>query len=221
MTASVGPARWHGGLLYALLATASVAAVFYGRQNFGGQVGGPISLEKMLWLNYTVTAWFVVPGFLVRHPALDPRLRGILGIFLASMITRGAAELWLIYVAFGWSPLYGITHDVLTIGLVAILRLTLRGHPSGSDSFNTAVRRYCTSIQLALVAEIAFAALFYRMHVHQDAVYFAPPTAAFAHINLLTRWVDAAVYADLGLFLWRQRRALFTRPTEIRGALAT
>jgi hypothetical protein len=53
------------------------------------------------------------------------------------------------------------------------------------------------------------------MYVHQEAIYFAAPTEAFAHINLLTRVVDVAVYAYLGAFLWRHRQALFTRPARV------
>jgi hypothetical protein len=192
-----------------LLLTAATSALFYYRQNFAGQVGGPISIEKSLWLNYTITAWFVIPAFLVAHPALARPVRVILGWFLASMVARGVGELWLIYVVFGWSPIYGISHDVFNIALIAVLRRRKRGE---LDPFNTAVLRFSTSIQLSLVAEIAFAALFYRMRVHDDAVYFAAPTPEFAHINLLTRCVDLLVYADLARFLWRQRGPLFGWP---------
>ncbi len=203
------------GLFYALVLTAVASAVLYYRQNFAGQVGGPISVEKALWLNYTITAWFVLPAFLVRHPKVDRPLRLILGGFLVSMIARGAVELWLIYVTFGWSPVYGITHDLSCIGLIAVLRRSVRPWLAGADAFNAAVGRFCVSIQASLVAEIVFAALFYGMGVHRDAVYFAPPTEAFAHINLLTRWVDTAVYLDLGLFLWRQRHVLFRPPAPV------
>lgn len=215
MSARLRPAAPPRGLLAALLLTAACSAAFYYRQNFAGQVGGPISVEKQLWLNYTLTAWFVVPAFLVRHPALAAPLRWILGSFLASMVARGVAELWLIYISFGWSPIYGIAHDILNILLIAGLRAAFRRQLAGTDPFNASVGRFCTSIQLAFVAEIVFAALFYRMNVHADAVYFAAPTEEFAHINRLTRWVDVAVYADLLRFLWRQRGALFARPAPI------
>lgn len=191
--------------------TAAASAVFYYGQNYAGQVGGPISVEKILWLNYAITAWFVVPACLVRHPAVDRSLRGVLGAFLASMLARGVIELWLIYVAFGWSPMYGIAHDVSGIALIAILRHRVRGRLAALDRFNRSIRGFLTSVQLTLVAEIVFAALFHRMAVHQDAVYFAPPTDAFAHVNLLTRWVDVAVYAYLAAFLARHRRILSAR----------
>lgn len=211
MRARAGAPPRPNGLLTALVLGAAVSAVFYYRQNWVGQVGGPISVEKMLWLHYAITTWFVVPAFLVRQSRLARPLRLILGSFLASMLARGVAELWLIYVAFGWSPLYGISHDLFNIVLIAVLRRGRRRQLAGLDAFNADVRRFTAAIQLSMVAEIVFAALFYRMHVHEDAVYFASPTEGFAHINLLTRWVDVAVYAELGRFLWQQRRVLFRR----------
>jgi hypothetical protein len=202
------------GLLYAIAGVAAFSAGFYYRQNVSGQVGGPISVEKILWLNYTLTAWFVVPAFLARHPGLDPALRTIIRCFLASMLVRAAVELPLIYVTFGWSPIYGIAHDVFNIVMIAVLRVAYRDRLARLDPFNREVRRFCAAVQLALVAEIVFAALFYRMGVHREAVYYAPPTEAFRHINLLTRWVDVAVYAHLAFFLWRGRRRVRIVPTS-------
>ena len=201
---------WRGGLLYGIAGVCVLSSVLYYRQNVAGQVGGPISVEKILWLNYTIIAWFVIPFGLLCQSGLDRALRIILATFLASMIGRAAIELPLIYVVFGWTPMYGIAHDLFNIGLIAAFRIAFKDRLDRlSDSFNLGVRRFCTTIQGALIAEIIFAALFYRMRVHQDAVYFAPPTEAFRHINVLTRWVDVAVYTDLGLFLWRQRLRLF------------
>ena len=204
--------RWHGEVFYALLLTAAAASVFYYRQNHAGQVGGPISVEKMLWLAYAITAWYVMPACLLRHPTLARSLRVILGTFLASMLARGVIELWLIYVAFGWSPLYGVAHNLTTTALFVVLLRRFRPELDALAGFDAGVRRFVGSIRLSLVFETVFALLFYRMQVHQDAVYFASSTEAFAHINLLTRGVDAVVYTDLALFLWRQRGPLFTRP---------
>jgi hypothetical protein len=204
-------ARPPAGLLAALGLTMVASAVFYYRQNWAGQVGGPMSIEKSLWLHYAITTWFVIPAFLVRHPAVTRPLRVILGSFLASMLGRGVIELWLIYVAFGWSPLYGIAHNMSNAVLFLVLVRRFRPGLADLDPFNAGVRHFVGSIRLSLLAESVFAFLFYRMQVHQEAVYFAPPTEAFAHITLLTRWVDVVVYADLGLFLWRHRHALFRR----------
>lgn len=208
--AGVAPSeRWSGGLLYAIAAIGLASAVFAYRQNVLGQVGGPISIEKSLWLNYTMTAWIVVPLSLARHAALDPATRRVFMGLLVSMLARTLVELPLIYVTFGWSPLYGIAHDLFTIGLVGALRQVARTGPDAThDAFHRAARRYSAVIQLAFGAEIVFAALFYRMAVHERAVYFAAATEEFRHINLLTRWVDVAVYSHLAHFLWTQRRPL-------------
>ena len=55
-----------GWLLVAAGVTAAVFA-FARKQNRGERVGGPISLPKTLWLNYTLVSWFVLPGALLRR----------------------------------------------------------------------------------------------------------------------------------------------------------
>ena len=138
----------------------------------------------------------------------------MLGAFLASMVSRGLIELWLIYVAFGWSPVYGIGHDLSCIALIAWLRVALDARRRARDAFNRDALGFCTLIQASLVAEIVFAALFHRTGLHRGAVYFAAATDEFRRINLLTRWVDVAVYAGLVRFLARQRTILFHRPAR-------
>jgi hypothetical protein len=199
--------------LYAVVGVAVASAVFCYRQNVAGQMGGPMSVEKILWLNYAITAWFVVPFFLARHPWVDPALRRILGLFLLGMVARGAIELWLLYVAVSWDPLYGIAHDLASIALIGVLRHRLPSRLARRGRLDGDVRAVLGSLQAGLVAEIVFAILFRRMGVHGQAVYFAADTAEFAHINLLTRVVDVLVYADLARFLWRQRARLFFHAT--------
>src|SRR2546422_10677472 len=91
---------------------AAFSTIFYCRQNYAGQVGGPMSVEKILWLNYALTAWLVIPPVLLRPPDLAPPLRVILGSFLASMLGRGVIEVWLLYLAFGWSPPFWLAHKL-------------------------------------------------------------------------------------------------------------
>jgi hypothetical protein len=52
------------GIMGALATLAGLAALFYSRQNAGLQVGGAISIPKMLWLSYALATWFVLPPFL-------------------------------------------------------------------------------------------------------------------------------------------------------------
>src|SRR5262245_7893228 len=91
-----------------LIVLAAVSALFYYRQNWAGQVGGPISPAKILWLDYALIAWLMVPFALWRSPAVHPALRRIYGAHLAGFAARGAIELWLLYGRHAWIPPYGI-----------------------------------------------------------------------------------------------------------------
>ena len=205
-------ASYQGSLLYALAAVTALVTAFGVRQNVSPVIGGPISLPKLLWLNYALLGWFVVPWFLWRHQAVTRSARRIFASHLISLCTRSVVELWMLYVTVSWSPLYGITQDVFQIGLIAAFRAISRRPPAPiEDRFNQAVRRFCTSIQLSLCAEIVFAALFYQTGAHRQAIYFASPTAPYRFINTLTVLVDIAAYANLAIFLWTQRTVLFRR----------
>ncbi|MGH7845950.1 MAG: hypothetical protein ACREQW_12390, partial [Candidatus Binatia bacterium] len=102
----------------AILALTLISLWFYYRQNFAGQIGGAMSLAKLLWLDYTLLAWFVVPFFLWRSPLIEFPLRTIYGAHLLNFATRGAVELWMLYITISWLPPYGITHDLFSIGLI-------------------------------------------------------------------------------------------------------
>lgn len=161
-------------LLYIMGAVTAVVIAFGIRQNVSPIIGGPISLPKVLWLNYAFLGWFVVPWFLWRHPQLTASVRRVLAAHLISMCARGVVELWILYVTVSWSPLYGIAHDLFHIGLIVACRLVSRRAPAlTEDRFNRAARGLCTAIQLSLLAEIMFAALFYQTGAHRQAIYFA------------------------------------------------
>ena len=214
-TARIQSASHQWSLLYVMGIVTAVVIAFGIRQNVSPVIGGPISLPKMLWLNYALLGWFVVPWFLWRHVRVTPSLRRVFGAHLISMYARGVVELWMLYVAISWSPIYGITHDLFQISLIAGFRQASRKSPSiTEDRFNQAVRRFCTSIQLSLLAEIMFATLFYQTGAHHQAIYFASSTASYRFINDLTVLVDIAVYANLAVFLWKQRGVLCRRFTS-------
>src|SRR5207249_11987674 len=112
----------------------------------------------------------------VLHPDLHRDVRLVLAGLLISMVVRGLVELPLIYVTFGWSPIYGIAHDLATIGLIEVLRRRPDAVLAGlTDDFDAAVLAYTHVVPLTFVAEIGFASPFHRMHVHQDAAYLATP----------------------------------------------
>ena len=96
-----------------VIALAAVSLWFYYRQNFAGQIGGGMSIAKLLWLDYALVAWFIVPFFVARSPYIEPSLRRIYGVYLANFIVRGAIELWMLYVTVSWLPPYGDRKSVV------------------------------------------------------------------------------------------------------------
>lgn len=184
-------------LALTLLALTAIGLIFYARQNAGLQVGGAISLPKMLWLGYALAAWFVLPLFLWRDSRLEPSIRRIFGAFWLVMALRGLAELALIYFFQHWNPIYGIAHDLTCIALILVLR---RG-PRPADAINRRALRYTTSLIVGLSGEIAFAGMFLQARSHESAVYFASNHASWGYINLVTSVVLVFVYPDLFLTL--------------------
>lgn len=177
-----------GSLLAASVALALFSLFFAWRQNYKGQLGGAISIAKLLWLDYAIVAWFFIPAILLCSPSLTPGWRRV---FLAHLINFGARaiiELILLYVFVAWSPVYGIAHDVFSIGLIAWL-----APHDGSILYH-----YSWTLRLGLVFEIVFAALFHRLTSRERGIYFASDAPRFRRINRLTLAVDAAAYADLG-----------------------
>jgi hypothetical protein len=200
------------GVLRPFAVLAVLSLLFYARQNFSGQLGGRMSLAKLLWLDYALAAWFVLPFTLWRSPRVAPALRRVYGAHLFSFAARGAAELWMLYVTISWLPPYGIAHDLFTIGLITLLLRLARGQLTGlNNRANRSARGFLTSIRLGLGCEILFAWMFYRATGGQIGIYFASDDPVFAVINRLTWAVVLVAYADLLRVLWTGRDLLFPR----------
>lgn len=203
------PHRRSPALFAALAVLLAVSLHFYYRQNYAGQIGGPMSLAKLLWLDYALAAWFIVPFFFWRSARIAPALRHIYAAHLALFSLRAAVELWMLYLTISWKPPYGIAHDLLVIVVItALLSRTTEDQAARADAPNRAARRFLLSIRLGLCCEILFAWLFYRAIDGATAVYFASPDPAFALINRLT-WGAVFFYPDLAFTLWQGRDALF------------
>lgn len=187
-----------------LLAAGGVTAAvlhFARRQNRGRRVGGPISLPKTLWLNYTLISWFVVPGALLRRDDLSPGTRAALQAHLLSFVARGTAEMWMLYRTHSWRVAYGVGHDALNLALVtAFMRRGRNGDGAEADGI---ARRHLDAIRVTLLFEMVFASLFHRAVAGRtqgrDGIYFASDEPHFRRINALTAGVDVAAYAGLAL----------------------
>ena len=180
---------------------AVVAVVFYQRQNAGLQVGGGISLPKMLWLTYAIAAWFIVPAFLWRDARLSSPVRRLFGAFWIFMMARGLIELFMLYQVGHWSPWYGIAHDLCAASLVIFLRSRLRS--AESTTRDRRALAFSTTLVVGLLIETAFAAIFLQTGSHEEKIYFASADGSWRLVNLLTTIVVAFVYLDLGVWLVR------------------
>lgn len=188
-----------GPVLAALTALAAVSAGFYARQNAGAQIGGAISVPKILWLNYAIASWFILPAFLRRYP-LSSALRKLFTLHLINFSARAVIELYLLYVTVSWSPLYGIVHDGFSIALIAAMAGT-----RPANALERAALHVTWSIRLTLCCEIAFAAMFHALTRTEHAIYFASDDPRFWTINVFTSTVVALAYADLFWILSRLR----------------
>lgn len=194
---------WLFGAVGGLLA---VSAFFFYRQNWTGQIGGQMSLAKLLWLDYALIAWIGLPVYFWRSGLVSEALRRLYGGHVALWAARGVIELWLLYVTHTWIPPYGMVHGVLTIGLLSYRGARLPTElPAPLDG---TARRFLTSIRLALCFEILFAWLFYQAVRHDTShTWFASDRPEFAFINTLTWAVVLVAGTDLLRVLWRVRQA--------------
>jgi hypothetical protein len=188
-----------------LLAAAGVSALVYRfarKQNRGERVGGPISLPKSLWLNYTLLSWFVIPAELLRRQGLSPGNRAALQAHLLSFTARGAAEMWMLYRTHSWRCAYGVGHDAIDLAMLSLMMRRGRGDTEGVDGV---ARRHLDSIRGTLVAEMVFATLFNSTVAGktqgQDGIYFANDEPHFRLINNLTAAVDVVAYARLAMVM--------------------
>jgi hypothetical protein len=172
-------------LLAAAAALVLFSAVFYWRQNFRGQIGGAISIAKLLWLDYAIIAWFIVPALLIQ--STNGAWQRLFIVHLINVGARAVIELILLYVFVKWSPVYGIAHDLFSIALVTWL--------APHDA--SILHHYSWTIRIGLVCEIVFAALFHRLTSKERAIYFASDAPRFRIVNVLTTVVDAVAYGDL------------------------
>lgn len=193
----------HRWLLVASIAALSVAsAIFAWRQNHLAVVGGPISMAKTLWLNYMLIAMYIVPFFLWREKTLSPTTRSLFGWLFASFALRAPLELWIIFFTRGWRCAYGITHDVLTVGLLVFLRWKMSPDSARRDS---AALRVLTLLQITLFVEMFMAWEFSKLASPAQGIYFAADTPHFRFVNVAS-WIAVSIGYPAMLYLLSRSR---------------
>jgi hypothetical protein len=192
--------RWQ--LLCCVVALSAVTALFAWRQNHVGGVGGPISAAKTLWLNYMLVAMYVVPFFLWRDQTLAAATRRIFGWTFMSFALRAPIELWIICFTRAWRCGYGIAHDILSIGLIAILRRSISHDVAQRD---LRAIRVAMLLQITLAVEILMAWEFSRLASPAQGIYFAADTPHFRIVNVAS-WIAVSLgYPALMYLSWRGR----------------
>jgi hypothetical protein len=156
---------------WVLLAFHFLAPVFHAWQNHDPKrLGGPISRAKAAWLVHVSALWLVMPVLLCAQ--------GWAYLWLAvSMGVRTVIELPLCGMG-KWKTIYGVSHDVVHLGLVALL---LRGGDTHLWLWLTA---------LTLVAEIHFVFRFKKCTAGPaEGIFFVPDGPRYAGLNLLTDFI--------------------------------
>jgi hypothetical protein len=168
----------------------------------GKWVGGAISWPKSFWLGYTILNWFFMPLVFFFNPEVSEPVRVVIGLHLASWWIRGVLELVMIYRWFNWSPVYGISHDILH-NVMLIGGLTWATSQIGASALNPHLLDFWATLYLfvttfAIMGEILFAALFIMTREKgAGKIYFASDSPEFRMINRFTLAVCIAVYTHL------------------------
>jgi hypothetical protein len=159
-------------------------------------------MAKTLWLNYMLIAMYIVPFFLWQEKTLAPATRSLFGWQFASFALRAPIELWIIFFTRGWRCAYGIAHDVLTFGLLAILRWRMSPELARRDF---AALRVLTLLQITLFVEMFMAWEFSKLASPAEGIYFAADTPHFRFVNLAS-WIAVAIGYPVLLYLLSRNR---------------
>jgi hypothetical protein len=191
---AAAPALWGKLVLLGSAALLLAFAVGFRRRQKPGEIGGPISWPKALWLSLAIWFWFVVCGVLGFDHALPDSIADVFAACAISMWLRGAVEMFMLYVTHNWRPPMGIAHDVFTIGVV--LAVGLVGIDSETlhtaSTFSLAALGVAGILVVSLVIEIVHAWTFFlvvgKRTMGDDGVWFADDEdPRFVAINQRTR----------------------------------
>lgn len=183
-----------------VLVAATVA--FYWVQNRFHPVGGEISVPKLLWLCYAIALWVVLPALLAADRRISAKLRHAFAALLVFMLARGAAELWMLYVALNWSPWYGVAHDLACVVLLSALGLRAGRPPSPLDRV--------ALVHLAVTAAAFLPEMYFAWYMQanfttrgEHAIYFVPDDPRYGEVLRVTAAVVVSLSLYFPLFLLR------------------
>lgn len=191
--------------------------VFRLLQNRFGVIGGVIALPKLVWLGYALLFWLGLPLLIVSDARTPPAIARAFTSLLALMGARAVIEFVMLYFTKNWSPLYGLSHDIICMTALAffLLRAWLAREPhSGPVARTLFLHGIVTS--LMFIPEMWFA---WYMHVNFNtqggqAIYFVPDSELHRTVLRVTAAVVLGLTVYLPLFLgyWLHAPARRRRP---------
>jgi hypothetical protein len=174
------------------------------RQNRPGCMGGPICKAKGFWLYYTIYNWFLtLPLSLYLIPEAPLSHRHVWLTFTLSMWIRGIAEMYMLFVSKNWTPIIGISHDILTFLLMVGVLLM-----SGFAEFNhePVMMVFTLSLFVSICTETYYAYSFYQIMKGrtqgEDGMWYAhEDDPRFKRIILVTTIFNYLLYGALIAFV--------------------
>ncbi|MFZ4713375.1 MAG: hypothetical protein ACOYL6_06675 [Bacteriovoracaceae bacterium] len=195
-------------LLFLLLTIGSfiLAVVLFIRQNKPGRLGGPICKAKAFWLHYTIYNWFfTLPFALYILPDAPSSHRAVWMTLTCSMWIRGLAEMYMLFVSKNWTPIIGISHDLLTILMMGFALLI-----GGVENYVTepVLIIFTASLFLSMCSETYYAYSFFQLMKGRtggdESLWYAhKDDPRFKRIILVTTIFNYILYSALGVFFLR------------------
>ena len=175
-----------------LIAFMVFGAVFYIWQNSGNLPGGKIALSKIFWLGFVILFWFFLPGLLLLD-GVSTKVDNWLVLFhLVNVCLRAIIELFMMYQYQNWQPIYGITHDIISMFLLLALVIVFR------NKLSFLVEHFLFVLVIMFAVEASFA--HYMLHNVIDVnnpVFFVPQSSEHQVIFSVT-WLAVSL---LSLYL--------------------
>ncbi len=187
-----------------LLLLAGLTVGFYLTQNHTGLIGGEVAFSKAVWLALAILFWLLLPALILVDARTVHASRRPFAWLLGLMAARGVIEGLMLYVYNNWSPLYGIAHDVLCIGVVGAMAMPLMARQR--SHLPAAIRRlgqHAMVTSLMFLPEIYYA-WYMRANFHtqgSQAIYFVPDNGQHALVLGITTTVNVLLIAYLFWFV--------------------
>lgn len=167
----------------------SIMYAYYRNQNSKNNIiGGKISKAKTFWLGYAMFHYFILPWwflvFVNQNADHSFAIYTILGIFYFRMLL----QMLLMFVTRNWSPVIGITYNIVASVIFIYLSIHLIG--LGIMPINYMIIIYILNLIAILLTDTYYARSFHLLVGEETkgktAIWFASDEEKFKPINRIT-----------------------------------